>query len=138
MYGEAALANTPVFGLTFRGVVGAHGTLTLTSSKSKTLLSSAGTLVLKDTGYTHTTQTANVKTCFFSQTLDATFSVQGGGSAGAFAGASGAGAAQLYFAGFEPRYTSGKHKGQCNFNANPLAKGAVASVLASVVLTVKQ
>ncbi len=138
VYGEAALANTPVFPLTFRGVVGAHGTVTLTSSKSKTLLSSAGTLVVQDTGYTHTTQTANLKTCFFSQTLDATFSVLGGESTGAFAGASGPGAAQLYFAAFEPRYTSGKDKGQCNGNANPLAKGAVASVLVSVVLTVKQ
>ena len=140
VYGEAALANTPVIPLTFRGVVGAHGTLTLTSSKShtQTLPSSAGTLVVKGTGYTHTTQSANLKTCFFSFTQDVTFSVLGGQSTGAFAGASGPGAAQLYFAAFEPRYTSGKYKGQCNGNANPLAKGAVASVLVSVVLTVKQ
>ena len=140
VYGEAALANTPAIPLTFRGVVRAHGTLTLTTSKShtQTIPSSAGTLVLKGTGYQHTTQTANLKTCFFAFTQDLTFSVLGGKSTGAFAGASGPGAAQIYFAAFEPRYTSGKHKGQCNGNANPLAKGAVASALASVVLTVKQ
>ena len=39
-------------------------------------------------------------------------------------------------AAFEPRFTSGKHKGQCNANANPLAKGAVATFLAAGVLTV--
>ena len=50
------------------------------------------------------------------------FSGLGGKSTGAFAGASGPGAARIYFTAFEPRYTSGKHKGQCNGNANPLAK----------------
>jgi len=94
--------------------------------------------VLHGTGYKHTSQTANTKTCLVSFTQDLTFTVLGAKSTGAFAGASGPGAAQVYFAAFEPRYTSGKHKGQCNNNANPLAKGAVASILASIVLTVKQ
>jgi hypothetical protein len=59
-------------------------------------------------------------------------------STGAFAGAAGPGAVHVYFGAFRPRYTSGQDKGQCNGNATPLAKGAVASFLASVVLTVKQ
>jgi hypothetical protein len=140
VYGEAALANTPVIPVRLRGVVGAHGTLTPSSSKShmQTVPSSAGTLVLHGTGYTHTTQSANPETCLISFTEDLTFTVVGSKSTGAFAGASGPGAAHVYFAAFEPKYTSGKHKGQCNENANPLAKGAVASILASIVLTIRQ
>ena len=46
------------------------------------------------------------------------------------------GAYQIFFAAYEPRFTSGKHKGECNGNAEPLAKGAVATFLAAGVLTV--
>jgi hypothetical protein len=66
-----------------------------------------------------------------------TVNVVGSKSTGAFAGASGPGAAQIYFAAYAPRFKSGPHKGQCNGKAPPLAKGAVASFLASAVLTVK-
>ena len=61
----------------------------------------------------------------------------GGQSTGKFAGTSGPGAVQVYFAGYGPRYTSGPHKGQCNTspNAPELAKGAVASFVLSAVLT---
>jgi hypothetical protein len=140
LHGKAAVANNPIVPVTLRGVVSAHGTLSLGTSKSKThtVSSSAGNLVVQGTGYKHATQTENMKTCRFTFTQDITFNVLGGKSTGAFAGTSGPGAAQVYFAAFEPRYTSGKHKGQCNGNANPLAKGAVASFLASVVLTVKR
>ena len=140
VYGEAALANIPVIPVKFRGTVGAHGTLTPSGSKShtQTVVSSAGNIVLHGAGYDHTTQTENPKTCLVTFTENLTFTVLGAKSTGAFAGASGPGAAQTYFAAFEPKYTSGKHKGQCNNNANPLAKGAVGSILISVVLTVKQ
>lgn len=49
----------------------------------------------------------------------------------------GPGAYQITLAAFVPRYTSGSHKGQCNLanNAEPLAKGAVASFLAAGVIT---
>lgn len=140
LYGKAALPNNLVIPVRLRGVVGAHGTLTVNGSNSKThtVSSSAGNLVVQQTGKPQSTQTENTKTCFFTFTQYVTFSVLGGKSTGAFAGASGPGAAQVYFAAFEPRYASGKHKGQCNGNANPIAKGAVASFLASIVLTVKQ
>jgi hypothetical protein len=77
-------------------------------------------------------------TCWFTFTQDSAFSVLGSESSGAFAGASGPGGVRVYFGAFEPRYASGKDKGRCDGNANPLAKGAVASFLASAVLTVKQ
>ena len=138
LYGKAALANNPVVSVTLRGVVNAHGTLSLASSTSTkhTVATSAGKLVVQGTGK-QSSQTVNLKTCLFTFTQDITFTVLGGKSTGAFAGSSGPGAAQVYFAAFQPKYTSGKHKGQCNTSANPLAKGAVASFLASVVLTVK-
>lgn len=140
LHGKAAVANIPIVRVHLRGVVSAHGTLSLASSKSKThrISSSAGNLVVQGTGYKHATQTENAKTCRFTFTQDITFRVLGGKSTGAFAGASGPGAAQVYFAAFEPRYTSGQKKGQCNGNANPLARGAVASFLGSVVLTVRR
>ena len=138
LYGKAAVANNPIVSVTLRGVVNAHGTLSLGSSTSTkhTVMSSAGKLVVQGTG-TQSSQTANPKTCRFTFTQDVTFTVLGGKSTGAFAGSSGPGAAQVYFAAFQPKYTSGPHKGQCNTNANPLAKGAVASFLASIVLTRK-
>ena len=48
------------------------------------------------------------------------------------------GAVQIFFAAYAPRYTSGKHKGECETgnNVQPLAKGAVATFLAAGVLTV--
>jgi hypothetical protein len=62
--------------------------------------------------------------------------VVGGKSTGKFAGASGPGAVQVAFAETAPRFTSGSKKGQCNPNGKPIAKSAVASFLASLVLTV--
>jgi hypothetical protein len=44
---------------------------------------------------------------------------------------------EVYGAGYVPRYTSGKHKGQCNTsnNAPELVKGAIGTFLLSAVLT---
>ena len=139
LHGAPALTsgNLPVI---FRGVVTTQGSVNLNGSKSKThtVASKAGNLVVEATGYKHTTQTQNTKTCRFTFTQNLTFTVLGGKSTGAFAGASGPGAAKIFFAAYEPRFTSGKNKGECNGNAQPLAKGAVASFLASVVLTVRR
>lgn len=136
--GKAAVANAPTIPLRFQGVVSARGVVNLGggSSKMHTLSSSAGKFTVLATGK-QSSQTANKKTCHFTFTQDVTYNVVGSKSTGAFAGASGPGAAQIHFAGFEPRFKSGPHKGQCNGNAPPLAKGAVASFLASTVLTVK-
>jgi hypothetical protein len=103
-------------------------------------VTSAGDLVVQRNSHVHATgtQTENAKTCWYTFTGDSAFNAAGGESTGAFAGASGPGAVHIYFGAFQPRYTSGNDKGRCNGSANPLAKGAVESFLASVVLTVKQ
>lgn len=137
--GKAAVANAPKIALTFRGVVYARGAIILSGnskSKTHTLSSSAGKFTVLGTG-TQSSQTANKKTCRFTFTQDVTYHVLGGKSTGTFAGASGPGAARILFSAYEPRFKSGSHKGQCNGNATPLSKGAVASFLASTVLTVK-
>jgi hypothetical protein len=136
--GKAALVKAPKVPLTFAGLVSARGAISLGSSKGKThtLLSSAGKFTVTGTGK-QTSQTANKKTCRFTFTQDVTYNVLGSKSTRAFAGASGPGAAQIHFAAYEPRYKSGPHKGQCNGHAPPLSKGAIASFLASTVLTIK-
>lgn len=138
LHGKAALAKAPKVPLTFAGLVSARGVVSLGggNSKTHTLVSSAGKFTVLGTGK-QTSQTANKKTCHFTFTQDVTYNVVGSESTGAFAGASGPGAARIHFAGYEPRFTSGPHKGQCNGQAPPLAKGAVVSFLASTVLTVK-
>lgn len=84
-------------------------------------------------------QTLNAKTCRFSYTVRRQFTFVPGMSTGKFAAATGPGAYQVTFAAFARRYTSGRHKGQCDTsnNAKPKAKGAVASFLAAGVITVK-
>jgi hypothetical protein len=136
--GKAAVAKAPTVPVTFAGLVSARGSISLGSSTSKThtLMSSAGKLIVLGTGKQNS-QTVNKKTCHFSFTQDVTYTVEGSQSTGAFAGSSGPGAAQVHFAAYEPRFTSGPHKGQCNGSAPPLAKGAVASFLASTVLTTR-
>jgi hypothetical protein len=104
---------------------------------TKTLASKAGKLTIKITSKSTTSQSANAKSCRFSFTEDIPVTVLGGKSTGAFAGAAGPGAVQVKFAATEPRFKSGADKGKCNPNAKPIASTAVASFLASVVLTVK-
>jgi hypothetical protein len=73
-----------------------------------------------------------------SRSAPAAVQIHSGKSTGKFAGATGPGAYQVFFGAYAPRYTSGKHKGQCDTASNvvPLAKGAVATFLAAGVLTV--
>ena len=138
-HGAAAIANVTPIPLTLAGVVATtdHGfVLGNGNSNTHTLTTPAGKLTVTGTGKQMNTQTMNTKTCYFSYTSRQTFNFVPGKSTGKFAGASGPGAYQIYFAAYEPRFTSGKNKGACNFNANPLAKGAVATFLAAGVLTV--
>jgi hypothetical protein len=141
LHGQAAVANIPIVTVTMQGMVRAHGTVRLVSNTPRhTFVTSAGNLVVQRNSHVHatSTQTENAKTCWYTFTSDGVFNAAGSESTGAFAGASGPGAVHIYFGAFQPRYTSGKDKGRCNGNANPLAKGAVESFLASVVLTIKQ
>jgi hypothetical protein len=138
-HGKAAVANVTPLPLTLAGVVATtdHGfTLGPGGGNTHTLSTPAGKLTVTGTGKQMNTQTMNTKTCHFSYTSRQTFNFVPGKSTGKFAGASGPGAYQVFFAAYEPRFTSGKHKGECNGNAEPLAKGAVATFLAAGVLTV--
>jgi hypothetical protein len=141
VYGKAALANVTHIPLAFAGVVPTTDrgfTLGGGNSNAHTLATPAGKLTVNGIGKPIDTQTMNAKTCYFAYTSRQQFTFVPGKSTGKFAGASGPGAYQVYFAAYAPRYTSGKHKGQCDTagNAQPLAKGAVASFLAAGVLTV--
>jgi hypothetical protein len=138
-HGAAAIANVTPMPLTLSGVVGTtdHGfTLGPGGGNTHTLDTAGGNLTVTGTGKQVNTQTANAKTCYFTYTSRQTFTFVAGKSTGKFAGASGPGAYQIYFAAYAPRFTSGKNKGACDFNATPLAKGAVATFLAAGALTV--
>jgi hypothetical protein len=142
IYGKPATANNPVIPVTWRGLVNAHGVFSPTGpapvkGQHHTFATSAGNLTVVVTAAPTNSQSFNVKACHFSATTYVVFAALGGKSTGKFAGTSGPGAVQVYFAGFGPRYKSGPHKGQCNTNPNApeLAKGAVASFLLSAVLT---
>jgi hypothetical protein len=138
-HGKAAIANVTPIPLTLAGVVATtdHGfSLGPGGGNTHTLSTPVGKLTVTGTGKAENTQTSNTRTCYFTYTSRQQFKFVPGKSTGKFAGATGPGAYQIYFAAYEPRYTSGKNKGTCNFNANPLAKGAVATFLAAGVLTV--
>ena len=138
-HGAAAIANVTPIPLTLAGLVATtdHGfTLGPGGGNTHTLMTKAGDLTVTGTGKQTATQSMNPATCYFTYTARQQFHFVAGKSTGRFAGATGPGAYQITFSAFEPRFTSGKHKGQCNANANPLAKGAVATFLAAGVLTV--
>jgi hypothetical protein len=143
VHGKKALANAPVIPLRWQGLVSTHSVVNLGGGGGphkgsvKTLASPAGKLTVKVTSKPTTTESENAKSCRISFSQDIPVTVLGGKSTGAFAGASGPGAAQVKFTGTVPRFTSGANKGQCNPNAEPIASTAVASFVASVVLTVK-
>jgi hypothetical protein len=137
LHGKAVLASNPIVHVQLSGLIDSHGTLSLGSSKSKThtVTTAAGNLVVQATAKPTSHQTANPKTCQETDTQDMTFSVLGSTSTGKFAGTSGNGAVQVYFAAIAPKYTSGPKKGQCNFNGQPAPKGAHLTFLASIILT---
>ena len=140
VYGKPAAANNPVVPVAWRGLVNTHGVFSPGNGPPKkgqqhTFTTSAGNLTVVVTAAPTNSQSFDPKACHFSATTYVVFAILGGKSTGKFAGTSGPGAVQAYFAGYGPRYKSGPHKGQCNPNAPELAKGAVVSFLLSAVLT---
>jgi hypothetical protein len=143
VHGKAALANAPTIPLQWLGVVRTRSVINLGGSgphkgSVKTLKSRAGNLTVMVTSKPTSSQQVNTRTCRFSFRQDIPVRVVSSKSTGAFAGASGPGAAQVTFAATAPRFKSGPKKGQCNPNGQPKARGASASFLASVVLTVRK
>jgi hypothetical protein len=140
LHGKPATANNPVFPVAWQGLVNAHGVFSPTGPTPKkgqqhTFTTSAGNLTVVVTATPTSSQSFNPKTCRFSFTTYVVFAALPKKSTGQFAGVSGPGAVQVGGAGNVPRFTSGKHKGQCNTNAPELAKGAVASFVFGAVLT---
>lgn len=143
VHGLKALVNNPIIPLRFFGLVKTHSVINLGGGGGphkgnlKTLKTPRGNLTVKVTAKPTRRQGFNTKTCRFSFAADIPLAVVGGKSTGAFAGASGPGAAQVSFSAKAPRFKTGPHKGQCNPKGKPIAKTAVANFLASLVLTLK-
>jgi hypothetical protein len=142
VHGMKALANATIIPLRWRGLVNTQSVINLGGGgphkgSLETLRSPAGNLTVKVTSKPHASQSFNAKSCRFTFSQDITLKVVGSKSTGAFAGASGPGAVQVSFSARGPRFRSGPKKGQCNPNGQPLAKGAFASFLASLVLTLR-
>ena len=139
-HGRAATAQHPHIPLFLRGLVptsdrgfvlgGGH-------ARMHTLRTPAGKLTVRVLGRQMQTQRVNTRTCHISVTLRQQLTFVPALSTRSFTGAHGPGAYQVHFAAFFPRFSSGKHKGQCNFNAKPFSRGAVASFQAAGVLTVR-
>jgi hypothetical protein len=141
VHGKRALANNTIIPLRLLGVVNTRSVVNLGGSgphkgSTKTLHTGAGNLTVRVTSKPQSSQSLNKRTCRFSFTEDIVLAAVGSRSTGAFAGSSGPGAVQVHFAGTATRFKSGPKQGQCNFNGQPHARGAVASFLGSLVLTV--
>lgn len=142
VHGRAALVNAPVIPLRLRGVVNTRSVVNLGGKgphkgDTKTLRTGAGKLTIMVTRRPQNTHSLNPKTCRISFGTDIRLTVVGSRSTGAFAGASGPGAVQVSFGATAPRFKSGPKKGKCNFHGRPKTKGAVATFLGSLVLTVR-
>ncbi len=140
VHGKAALANATKIPLRWRGLVTTRSVVTLGGGgphkgSVKTFYTPAGKFTVMVTRRPTQSQSFSPKTCRFSFAQDIPVKVVGSKSTGAFAGASGPGAAQVSFAETGPRFKSGPHKGQCNPKGKPIAKTAVATFLATAVLT---
>jgi hypothetical protein len=130
VYGKAANAPKPIIPVTLVGVVNTRGVVLVSGGRFHILPTKVGKLFVRDVGKPQVTQTANYKTCYATFTLRQVAKVVGG--TGAFWGAHGPAAYQLYHAAFFPRY-----KGKCWFKTRPFNKGAVLSFLGTAVLTVR-
>jgi hypothetical protein len=132
VYGHAANARKPIIPVTLVGVVNTTGFVFVRPGRFHTIPTRAGRLNVLDIGKPQITTTANFKTCQATFTLRQVAAIVGG--TGAFRGAHGPAAYQLYHAAFFPR----SRKGVCWFKTRPFNKGAVLSFLLTAVLTVKR
>jgi hypothetical protein len=142
LHGKAAFAKKPIIPLRFIGLVKTRSVINLGGGgphmgNQKTFRTRAGKLTVKVSAKPTHRQSFNTRTCRLSFTLDIPLATVGGKSTGAFAGASGPGAAQVSFSAKTSRFKSGPNKGQCNPKGKPILKTAVANFLASLVLTLK-
>jgi hypothetical protein len=142
VHGKIAFAKKPVIPLRLWGLVKTRSSINLGGGgphpgKEKTLKTRAGKLTVKVSAKPSQRQKFNTMTCRFSFTVDIPLTVVGAKSTGAFAGASGPGAAQVSISAKSTRFKTGPKKGQCNPKGKPILKTAVAHFLATLVLTLK-
>jgi hypothetical protein len=127
--GPGALANAPVVPLRLQGAVNTRGSINLGGNGSVGLIPTyKGTLAVQH-GNPNPPPQLNYRTCRLTETISTGYKVLGSQSSGVFRGARGNGHAVVVFSAILPRYTSGPHKGQCNFsqNAQPEPYGAWVS-----------
>lgn len=127
--GPGALANAPVVPLRLRGAVNTRGSINLGGNGSVGQIPTyKGTLAVEH-GNPSPPPQLNYRTCRESFTISTWYKVLGSQSSGVFWGARGNGHVVVVFSAIAPRYTSGPHKGQCNFsqNAQPEPYGAWVS-----------
>ncbi|MGO9162936.1 MAG: hypothetical protein ACLP7J_19955 [Streptosporangiaceae bacterium] len=141
VHGREALINHPVIPLRWRGLLYTHSIVRLSGSGTregdvKSLRSPDGKLTVLITHKPQSRQFFDDRTCRFSYVQDIQLKVLGRRSTRMFAGASGPGAVQVLFSGYVPRYKHGPKKGQCS-HGTPLRKGARATFLVSMVLTLR-
>ena len=132
VFGKAANARRPVIPVRLAGVVNTSGLVFVRSGRFHVIPTRAGNLNVLDIGKPQIFQTANFKTCQATFTLRQVAAIVGG--SGAFRGAHGPAAYQLFHSAFFPR----SRKGVCWFKTRPLNKGAVLSFLLTAVLTVRR
>ena len=140
--GAAAVANTTTFPLVLTGPVNTTGTITLPNSNSThatiTFKTKAGDLVAAayapDANSNTPPTVVDAAACRFKFTINATFTVTGAKSTGAFKDAHGGGKAAIVFEADAPKLSNGK----CNMsnNAQPLTNGALGTFHSSGPLTV--
>lgn len=130
-YGKAAIASTTTIPLQLRGLVRTHSNFTPPPGNGPaTIPTPKGNLNATQVG--KDTQTSKISRHCFAVFTDS-FAVKVTGGTGVFWHASGRGHATLVFTGYVPRYTSGKHKGQCNPNGNPTTpRGASVALHAQI------
>lgn len=140
--GAAAVANTTTFPLVLTGPVNTTGAITLPNGNSThatiTFKTKAGDLVAAayapDANSNTPPTVVDAAACRFKFTINATFTVTGAKSTGAFKDAHGSGQAAIVFEADAPKLSNGK----CNMsnNVQPLTNGALGTFHSSGPLTV--
>jgi hypothetical protein len=137
--GPGALANAPVVPLKLTGAVNTTGWINLGGNSAIGYIQTRkGTLTVQH-GNPNPPPQVNYRTCRVTDTINTWYKVVGSKSTGAFWNATGSGRAVVVFSFIAPRYTHGKHKGQCNLsqNAKPAPYGAYVSFRAQGPLHVR-
>ena len=130
-----------MFHLTLTGPVGTTATIQLGPPPEKGASYTFGTrvgnlAVTLDSAGTSTAGLKSARTCLYAVTTTVPVTVDPAKSTGKFAGATGTGQAVVVFAGDDPKFSNGT----CNEsgNAQPSAKTSVATLTATIKLTVGQ